>query len=410
MKLTKPQQQIANDKNRWRILVAGRRFGKTFLAIREMCYFARQPNKTIFYFAPSYRMCRNIVWGPLKERLFELKWIKKINESDLRIDLINGSQIFLRSGDNVDSVRGTFCSGIAVFDEFADMDPEIWTVMRPALADKGGHAMWIGTPKGKGNHFYDLYTWAQAQDGWSTYKYTTADGGNVPLAELEAARKDLDEKQYQQEFMADWVDYVGLVYYAFNELNVQKWKGEIPKVLEIGNDFNISPMSAVVSVRTPQGLHVIDEIELFNSNTFEMAEEIKKRYPNTVINCYPDPSGASRRTASNTTDHKILYNAGFNVFSRRAHPPVRDRINSVNSAFSSGKLIIDPKCKSLMNCLHKLSYREGTNEQDKNSGLDHLTDALGYCTEYLYPIKRQITPRVEPQRWAINAGPVRRFG
>lgn len=377
--------------------------------MRQMCYYARQPNKVIYYLAPSYRMCRSIMWEPLKDRLSQLGWIKKINETNLTITLLNGSKIVLGSADDPQKHRGILCDYV-VFDEYATMNPEIWTVMRPTLATTRGEAMWLGTPLGKGNHFYDLYTWAQSQDDWSTWKYTTADGGNVDPDEIEAAKRDLDERTFRQEYMADWVDYIGLVYYAFNELNVQKWSGDIPKVLHIGNDFNINPCTSVVAVKTPQGLHIIDEIELHNANTFELADEIKKRYPNTVINCYPDPSGASRRTASNTTDHKILYNAGFNVYSRRAHPPVKDRINSVNSAFSSGKLIIDPKCKSLMNCLHKLSYREGTNEQDKNSGLDHLPDSLGYLTEYLYPIKRQITPRVEPQRWAINAGPPRRFG
>ncbi len=411
MQLSKPQQAIADDKNRWRLVVAGRRWGKTHLAIREMCYFARIPNKNCIYIAPTYRMCKAIVWEELKERLHSLRWVKKINETELKIDLVNGSKIVLAGADSPDRLRGIFVSGIVIFDEYADMDPDVWTVMRPALADKGGHAMWIGTPKGKGNHFYDMYQWAQDQDNWSTYKYTTIEGGNVPAEEIEAAKRDMDERTFRQEFMADWVDYKGIVYYAFTEQHLERYAPAEPlKTIHIGMDFNIDPGCAVIAEYTKQGLHIIDEIELRNSNTFEMAETIRVKYPRARVIVYPDPAGSARKTSSNTTDHKILQNKGFEVYARRAHPRVKDRINSVNSAFASGKIKIDPKCKSLRNCLNKLSYREGTGEQDKTSGLDHFPDSLGYMVEYLFPITRIQPPRVEPARWAMNAPPLRKFG
>jgi hypothetical protein len=409
MKLTDPQRTIAKDPRRFRIVAAGRRFGKTFLAIRELAYFARIPNKNIYAIFPTYRQAKTVMWEDLKHRFTELRWVKKINETDLRIDLVNGSRISLRGADNPDSLRGVSLDFV-VFDEFADIDPVTWdAVIRPALADKQGHALWISSPKGK-NHFYDLYTWAKDQPDWGCYKYTTLDGGNVPPEEVELARQQMDERTFRSEFLADWVDYIGLVYYAFNEDHVKRYTDGSPTELHIGMDFNIDPGSAVVGIMTPQGLHIIDEVELRNSNTFEMADEIRKRYPNCKITVYPDPAGSARKTSSVTTDHKILHNAGFNVLARRSHPPVKDRINSVNSAFSSGKILIDPRCKSLRNCLIKLSYREGTNEQDKNSGLDHMPDALGYMVEYLYPITKIQPPRVEPARWAVNAPPMRRFG
>ena len=156
MKLTDPQKTIARDTSRFRVVAAGRRFGKTFLAIRELAFFARIPNKNIYYIAPTYRQAKTIVWEDLKKRLIELRWVKKINETDLRIDLVNGSRISLRGSDNPDSLRGVSLDFV-VFDEFADIDPVTWdAVIRPALADKQGHALWIGSPKGK-NHFYDLY-------------------------------------------------------------------------------------------------------------------------------------------------------------------------------------------------------------------------------------------------------------
>jgi len=411
MQLTKPQQTVAKDTARFRLVAAGRRFGKSFLAIRELCYFARNPGTTNYYIAPTYRMARAIAWEPLKERLAELRWIKKVNETDMRIDLVNGSKIFCRGADNPDSLRGIFVSGIVIFDEYADMDPSIWTVMRPAMADKGGHAMWIGSPKGK-NHFYDMFIHGKTADNWSAYKFTTLEGGNVPAEEIEDARRDMDERTFKQEFLADWISYVGLVYYAFSDEHVTKFNEETPKEICIGMDHNVDPGTAVIARQDKLGLHVFDEIELRNSNTFEMADEIKKRYPNARVHVFPDPAGSARKTSSITTDHKILSNAGFNVHVRRAHPPVKDRINSVNSAFSSGKLLIAPQCKSLQNCLTKLSYREGSNEPNKGGANDysHFPDALGYLCEYLYPITKIQPPRVEPARWAVNAPPMRRFG
>ena len=354
-------------------------------------------------------MAKTIVWEDLKARLHSLRWVKQINETELTIRLINGSKIVLAGADNPDRLRGISCDFV-VFDEFADIDPDVWTVMRPTLADRGGHAMWISSPKGK-NHFYELYQWAQSQEGWSTYKFTTLEGGNVPAEEIEAAKRDMDERTFRQEFMADWVDYVGLVYYAFKDIHVKKYDHkENRKEIYVGMDFNVDPGTCVIAEQSKDGLHIFDEISLRNTNTFEMAEEIHKRYPTSIVKVMPDPAGSQRRTSSNTTDHKILYNSGFQVFAKRSHAPVKDRINSVNSAFSSGKLVVDPKCKSLINSLNKLSYREGTNEQDKNSGLDHMPDALGYLVEFLYPIRKIQEQRVEPARWAMNAPPLRKFG
>ena len=106
MPLTTPQKEVASSDKRFRVLCAGRRFGKSVLAIRELAKFARHDNKKVLYVAPTYQMCRNIVWGPLKAKLRELNWVKKVNEARLEIHLVNGSVIMLRGADNPDSLRG----------------------------------------------------------------------------------------------------------------------------------------------------------------------------------------------------------------------------------------------------------------------------------------------------------------
>ena len=156
MPLTKPQQEIVSATQRFKVVIAGRRFGKTHLAIRELCYHARLPNREVWYVAPTYRMSKMICWKKLRKKLTDLRWAKKINESELTILLKNGSTIALKGADNPDSLRGVGLDFL-VMDEFADIDPEaFYEVLRPTLADKEGNALFIGTPKGM-NWAHDLY-------------------------------------------------------------------------------------------------------------------------------------------------------------------------------------------------------------------------------------------------------------
>jgi hypothetical protein len=391
VKLTIPQAKICQDTNRFRVVIAGRRFGKTFLATRELARFARWPDQKVFYIAPSYRQAKQILWEPLKTKMLELNWVERINESDLTVYLINGSQISLRSADNFDSMRGVGLNFV-VFDEFADMDPRVWSeVIRPALSDKQGHALFIGTPKGKANWSYDIFQNAKQLPNWNAFTYTTAEGGNVSISELEDAKRDLDLRTYRAEYEASFEDLAQNVYYAFGDHNIAPYKEEVSNQIFVGCDFNVSPMSAVVAVRTGYGYHIIDEVVIYNSNTQELADEIRARYPNKRITAFPDPAGAQRKTsAGGLTDIKILQNAGFSVKYRTSHPAVKDRINAVNSAFYSStgniRLKVDPKCKRTIESFRKMSYKEGTVIPDKEKGWDHMTDAAGYFVEYVMPV------------------------
>lgn len=405
MALSLAQETIANDTHRFRVVVAGRRFGKTHLSIRELCKHAREPNKEVWYIAPTYRQAKQIVWRKLKNKLQDLNWTKKVNESELTILLKNNSVISLKGADNADSLRGVGLD-FMVMDEFADVDEQAWTeVLRPTLADKQGRALFIGTPKGIGNWAHDLYTMPIEQPStWASFQYTTIDGGNVKAEEIEAAKRDLDERTFRQEFLATFETYSGRIYYAFD----RKVNCEPPTVIDlsivyIGMDFNIDPMSAVVAVRSGDNLYVIDEIRMFSSNTTEIVEEIKARYAKSKVFVYPDPAARQRKTsAAGATDLTILSNAGFVVKAPNAHTPVRDRINAVNSRLKDAKgqthLFIHPKCKYTIEGLERHTYKEGTSQPDKDSGYDHMMDALGYMVDYMFPVKR-IAEQQRPQRW-----------
>ena len=396
MPLNNAQKAVAGSDARFRIFVAGRRTGKTFLSVRELARFARHPNKRVLYICPTYQMARDIIWADLKDKLGGLNWIAKTNESRLELQLINGSSIALRSGESGENLRGGGYDFV-VFDETSDIKSEVWyEVIRPALSAQKppGSALFCGTPKGF-NWFKDLYDLGKSEDpDWASFQFTTLEGGNVPEAEIVAARRDLDQRVFAQEYEAQFQTYSGVVAYNFKDENIVKWQPNPAKYLIIGMDFNVDPMRAIVYTKTAVGLHAIDEISIYGSNTDEMAQEIRHRYPQEKIYCFPDPAGAQRRSsAGGRTDISILQNSGFEVKYRAAHPRIRDRINATNSLLCNSvgerRLLVDPKCRNLIKTFQRYTYKPGTQVIDKTSGLDHLFDAATYPVEYLFPVTRE---------------------
>ncbi len=405
MPLTNPQKNVIKDDSRFRVLITGRRFGKTFVAINEIAKFASIPNKKIWYVAPSYRQAKAICWGVLKEKMIYHKWVKSINHSDLTLTLKNNSQITLRGSDNESSLRGVGLNFL-ILDEFQDINKTAWyEVLRPTLSDTEGHALFCGTPRGFGNWSYDLYKMGENNKDWKSFQYTTLEGEQVSEDEIEQAKQDLDLRTFQQEYEATFVNYSGMIYYNFSrDKNIIEKYNKNTGVLHIGLDFNVDPMSAVVCIIENDRIFVVDEIQIYSSNTNEMCDEIKTRYKNKQIVVYPDPSARQRKTsAGGLTDLAILKNNGFDVRCRSTAPLVRDRINAVNSKLKNvnGKnsLFIVKFCKNAIKSIERQIYKEGTHIPDKDSGYDHMNDALGYLIEYLYPLKRNFAPS-QPKRWS----------
>lgn len=292
-----------------------------------------------------------------------------------------------------------------VLDEFADIDEEAWTeVLRPTLSDKQGGCLFIGTPKGRANWSYELFQLAELYpESWASFQYTTLDGGQVTEEEVQAAKRDLDERTFRQEYNATFETYGNVVAYAFDrEQNIKELENPNLDELHIGLDFNTTPITAAVMVRHNDALYVIDEVYIKDSHTGELADEIRTRYPKSKIITYPDPAGRQRKTSANgATDFTILQNAGFTVKAPNSHNAVRDRINSTNARLCSASgerhLFISPKCKHVIESLEKFSYKEGTTVPNKD-GNDHMFDALSYAVDYMYPIKRN-TVFAEPKRF-----------
>ena len=405
MALTKPQTKVIYDKSRFRVLITGRRFGKTFLAINELAKFASKPNQKVWYVAPTYRQAKAICWNVLKEKMIHHKWVKNINHSDLTITLKNNSQITLRGSDNEQSLRGVGLNFLCI-DEFADVSADAWyEVLRPTLSDTKGHALFCGSPRGFGNWSYELFKQGETNKDWASFKYTTLEGGNVDDEEVEQAKQDLDIRTFQQEYEATFVNYSGMIYYNFNrQKNIVEKYDKDTAVLHIGLDFNVDPMSAVVCIIINETIIVVDEIQIYSSNTQEMCEEIRTRYQNKKIIVYPDPSARQRKTsAGGFTDLSILKNAGFDVKCKNTAPLIRDRINAVNAKLKNvnGKnsLFIVKSCKNVIKSIERQIYKEGTHVPDKDSGYDHMNDALGYLIEFNFPLRRNFVAN-PVKRWS----------
>ena len=196
---------LHNRSQRWAVVVAHRRAGKTVACVNDLIRRALSTSRKdgrYAYVAPFYRQAKSVAWDYLKRFSAVIPGLS-VNESELRIDYPNGSRIQLFGADNADALRGLFFDGI-VADEYGDWKPSVWGyVIRPALADRGGWAIIIGTPKGR-NQFHDVYQRAQIDPGWLCMTIKASESCLLPDGELEALRKELTEDAFRQEMECDF--------------------------------------------------------------------------------------------------------------------------------------------------------------------------------------------------------------
>lgn len=198
------QQEVFEDKTRFKIVAAGRRTGKSRLAAWLLIINALQTERGhVFYVAPTQGQARDIMWQTLLELAHPV--VKGSHINNLQITLINGATISLKGADRPETMRGVSLKFL-VLDEYADMKPSVWdTILRPALADQKGEALFIGTPMGR-NHFYDLYQYGSMSDD-DTYKawhFTSYDNPLLDPAEIDTAKKSMSSFAFRQEFMASF--------------------------------------------------------------------------------------------------------------------------------------------------------------------------------------------------------------
>ena len=211
------QAKLHNELARFNVVVCHRRFGKTVFAINQMIKSAvedLQTNKKApryAYLAPLFKQAKTVAWDELKRLLIDFPDVK-FNEAELRADFM-GARIQLYGADNPDTLRGIYLDGV-ILDEFAQMNPKMYSeVIRPALSDRKGWAVFIGTPKGK-NDFYDLYHTANDKKGWKRFLFKASETGILDDEELELAKQDMADTEFEQEYECSWSAALRGAYYA----------------------------------------------------------------------------------------------------------------------------------------------------------------------------------------------------
>ena len=228
------EQQLAihelMDSKRFGVVVAHRRMGKTVSAINHLIKDALLNQKEApryAYIAPTYGQAKRVAWDYLVKYAEPLGGTQNITE--LRVDFW-GRRIQLYGSDNPETLRGQYFDGV-ILDEIGDQNPKIWTdIVRPALADRKGWCMFIGTPKGH-NHFKELRDRAEKEDGWGLLEFKASETGVVDDLELKAAKSEMGEDKYRQEFECSFDAAVEGSYYGqvLNELEDKKHMQEIPR-------------------------------------------------------------------------------------------------------------------------------------------------------------------------------------
>lgn len=381
---------------RFKIIVAGRRGGKTHLITEDIVETINKAPRgaEIAYIGPTLQQAKELIWDPLEERMHQLRWKIQPRISKSRFELTRRRKIYVLGAEKIRRIRGHKLFK-AYLDELAFFETpfnEIWRAVRPALSDHKGGAILSTTPNGKGTEAYDVYLAAMEKHDWETFTWRTIDNPWIPVEEIEDAKRDLDEKSFRQEYEALWESYEGLAYYNFDEnIHIKKQANLIPEYpVHLAFDFNVNPTTLLVSQFYGGKLRVKKEYSQANSSTEETVrafceEHIDKR-DHIYLTIRGDSSGKNRTSATGRSDYfyaeEMLREFGFK-FTREVlpkNPPIIDRVKYVNGWLKpmkgESRVEIDPSCKDLIRDLSSQGL-DGRVPSKKNN-LGHKGDAFGY--------------------------------
>ena len=416
----KTQAAFWQSKARFNICHSGRRSGKSELvkrkAILKALTLTNYPDTRIFIAAPTYRQVKDIYWGDLK-KMIPINIRAKISETELSIKLINGTIIELFGMDKPERIEGV-PRDHGILDEYGNMKSHVWNAhVRPALSDRKGTCDFIGVPEGR-NHYYDLTKMAKSDKSgdWKVWHWPSWD--ILDAEEIKAAKRDMDELTFKQEYAGLFVNFEGMAYYNFSDVThtgnlYQYYNTHDPLIFCF--DFNRAPGVAAVIQELDLVLEGQEEIpgrtttavigEVFipqNSNTERVARKLLQDWENHKgeIRCYGDATGGAKGSAKLAgSDWDIIKKILIPHFGGRisfrypnANPRERSRVNAVNSRLKNtlGEifLLVDKhKAIHVIKDFEGVSViKGGTGELDKNKDkmLSHISDAIGYyiCEEF----------------------------
>ena len=376
-----------SDK-RWGVVVCHRRFGKTVMAINHLlrdAILCEKPNPRFAYIAPTYRQAKAVAWDYLKQFAEKIPMVR-FHETELRCDLPNGARIQLLGAENPSSLRGIYVDGVCL-DEMADMPESLFPeVIRPALSDRKGYAVFIGTPRGH-NAFYELYDAAKAQDDWVTAVYKASETGILDDEELRAAESMMSADQFAQEYECSWVANVPGAVYG-KELQASFEQDRICNVpYDSGHkvhtfwDLGIGDSTAVIFVQNVgRAVHVIDYFEARNEGLPFYARMLAER--GYLYGDHHAPHDIEvRELGSGKSRREVAYELGINF---RVVPklPVEDGIHAAQLLIERAYFDRD-NCKLLLEALRH--YHRAYNERTRSfraspvhDWSSHAADAFRY--------------------------------
>jgi hypothetical protein len=424
---------------RFKVVPAGRRSGKTENAKRSLVVKALTardcPDPRFFAAAPTRDQAKAIYWNDLKRMFPRRLMANDPRETDLTISLVNGAEISVIGMDKPERIEGRPWNG-GILDEFANMKPGAWGEnVRPALSDRKGWCWLIGVPEGR-NHYYDLWKYARSgtDPDWDGFTWKSAD--ILDPEEVEAARRQLDQLVFEQEYEASFVNFEGRAYYPFTEeLHCRPLAYNDRGTIGFCFDFNVDPgvcavvqeqvlpgqfardsTGAILLDRPITGTGVIGEVYIErNSNTPAVCARLIKDWGEHQgkIYCYGDSTGGARGSAKVAgSDWDLIRDNLKPHFKNRlefrvasSNPAERSRINAVNTRLLSSdktiRLLVDPaQAPHVVKDLEGVrTLKGGSGEIDKKATpmLTHVSDALGYYVEREFPVKPR-TATVTPLR------------
>lgn len=389
-------------KERFGCVVAHRRAGKTVASILDLIDAALRcikPEPRFAYVAPYYAQAKDVVWGYVKKYTAKIPGTS-INEGELRVDLPNGARIRLYGADNYDRLRGIYLDGV-VLDEFADQPPQAWReVIRPALADRQGWALFIGTPKGR-NAFYDLHQLAQQSDDWFSLTLRASETGILPEGELSAMRAQMSVNEYNRELECDFDAAVEGAYFAAQLSDARK-NNRIGRVsadplmqYRTFWDLGISDHTAIwVAQFIGREIRVLDYFEGEGQPLAYYVNWLREKdYGNAL--CVLPHDGAKRDNYSAIRFEDHLRDAGFKVETvpNQGHGADMLRIEAARRLFPSiwfNEVTTQSGIDALAAYHEKRDDKRGVGLGPNHNWASHAADAFGLmCVAYEEPREKR---------------------
>lgn len=383
MQLHNAQKKIAKSTARFRVVNAGRRFGKTVLSSEEIKGIVLSKQAKVLYIATTIAQARDIMWNQLKKELQPI--IKKANESRLELEVSNkdgkSSFIQLKGWEAIETLRGQAFDFI-VLDEVASMR-NFWVgwneVLSPTLIDRKGSCMFISTPKGF-NHFYDLYNLREKNKDYESFHFTTYDNPNIPIDEIEREKETKPENTFAQEYLGSFRKSEGLVFKEFRR-DVHVYNDESEKQpaniirYMAGIDFGFTNPTAIIAIRKGHDNDYWITGEWYKTGkTDAQIADVVMAYAFDEV--YPDPespSAIAELQKRGVYCKEVIKNKDS----------IKNGINRMRALFLKNKLHIHNSCVNLINELETYSYPEskiGRNEEENPvKEHDHAIDATRYA-------------------------------